>query len=85
MGLEFRIHGLESRVQGFEFRVQGLEFKVQGLEFRIGRASVHDLKYFEGCIFLMLWDPMGGWVFVYVSRQLFLEGMLGLEMLNPKP
>ena len=85
MGLAFRIRGLQSKVQGLEFRVQGLEFKVQGLEVRVGRASFHELKYFEGCIFLMLWDPMGGWVFFYVLRQLLLERMLGLEMLNPKP
>ena len=32
----------------------------------------------------MLWDPMGGWVFFDVLRQLLLERMLGLEMLNPK-
>ena len=29
-----------------------------------GPASLHELNYFEGDIFfLMLWDPMGGWVF----------------------
>ena len=36
-------------------------------------------------IFLMLWDPMGGWVFFYDLRQLLLKRMLELEMLNPKP
>ena len=37
--------------------------------------SLHELKYFEGdvYIFLMLWDPMDGWVFVYDLGQLFLE------------
>ena len=29
--------------------------------------------YFEGYIFLMLWDPMGGWVFFDVLRQLLFE------------
>ena len=74
-------------LQGPGLRVSsaGLEFKVQGLEFRVGRASFHRLKYFEGYIFLMLWDPMGGSVFFYVLRQLLLERMLGLEMLIPFP
>ena len=43
--------------------MHGLEFKVQGLEFRVGRASFNELKYVEGYIFLMLWDPVGRWVF----------------------
>ena len=60
-------------MQGLEFKVQGVEFKVQGLEFRVGRASFHELKYFEGSVFLMLWDPIGGWVFFYDLRQLLLE------------
>ena len=51
-----------------------------------GQASFHELDcYFEGYIFLMLWDPMSGWVFFDVLRQLLLERMLGLEMLKPKP
>ena len=49
--------------------------------------SFHELKYFESdvCIFLMLWHPMGGWVFFFDLGQLFLEGMLELEMLNLSP
>ena len=52
---------------------------VEGLRF----ISWNILKVI--CIFLMSWDPMGGWVFFYDLGQLFLERMLELEMLNPKP
>ena len=51
-----------------------------------GRASFHKLNILKViCIFLMLWDPMGGWVFFYDLGQLLFERMLELEMLNPKP
>ena len=56
--MEFGVPGLEVRVQGLEFRVQGLQFRVQGLEFR-----VQDLKEKVYIGFLMMWDPMGGWVY----------------------
>ena len=45
------------------------------------KGSFHELDCdFEGDIyiyiyffFLMLWDPMGGWVFFYDLRQLLLK------------
>ena len=52
---------------------------MEGLRFMSWIVILKDI------FFLMLWDPMGGWVFFDVLRQLLLERMLGLEMLNPKP
>ena len=49
-----------------------------------GRTSFHELKL-KVIFFSMLWDPMGRWLFFYDLRQLLLECMLELEMLNPRP
>ena len=39
----------------------------------------------EGVIFLVIWDPMGGWVFLCYWIMLLNKRILGLEMLNPNP